>query len=147
MDEDVKKLKEEKCNKLIEIIKHGGEMNTPIPPPAPEKLMKKLTFEEAWDIAQKLEKFHTCRDCGHTGPADDFYQTKIHGVTGVCRKCVQRKRSKKFAENREAAANIGKHGVILDFSEYPDILETIKQHAIKNFRTVNNEILWRLVNG
>jgi hypothetical protein len=42
-------------------------------------------------------------------------------------------------------AHIGPMAVIIDFSEFPESYKRIEDEAKRNFRTLTNEILFRLV--
>ena len=123
MDEDVKKLKEEKCNKLIEIIKHGGDLS-----------------------AQKAQE-RTCERCGFTGPEQKFHKAGKSGFVNVCLSCVSKVRVHNRKMREDGKKILGYSDVILNFSEYLEFLETLQADAKRNFRTLENEILWRLVNG
>lgn len=125
------------CDMCWESDQH---MNTPIPPPPVER-----TPESTPTHAER-----TCRNCGHQGPDTDFYKTGSQGYTNVCKACAQKKRAETIS--RQAAAGVTpivklpESCVVLNFSEYPELLKTIRQAAKINFRTIDNEILFRIVN-
>jgi hypothetical protein len=108
----------------------------------PEKLTNDIT-----DVITKPPDIHTCRDCGHQGPADkDFNKMPHGGYSTVCRKCVAGKIGKTANKKRIAEKVDGGDCILLDFTEFPEILATLTSQAKENFRTINNEILFRLVN-
>lgn len=91
----------------------------------------------------------TCRNCGHSGPDPDFYKTGSQGYTNVCRKCAAEKRARTIQDQKAAGPTappqLPAHCVVLDFSEHPELLENLRQTAKMNFRTLSNEILFRVV--
>jgi hypothetical protein len=93
------------------------------------------------------EKTRTCHQCGHTGPEADFYRTGMHGVTSTCKKCVQSKRRQKWRERTDNAAKLWSEAcVVIDFASFEELYKEIRDAAKQNFRTLENEILYRLVN-
>ena len=78
----------------------------------------------------------TCRECGYHGPENDFYHSG-GSYCNVCRKCVRDKKAK----NRQGDK------IVLDFSGYQEIFDNLQSSAKENFRSLNNEILYRLVNS
>lgn len=99
--------------------------------------------------AQTVVYSRICRQCGHMGPDKDFHHTGMHGVTNVCKECVAIKRETTMQKNKKPSHVVVSYpagAIVLDFSEYPEIEEQLRVAAKTNFRTVNNEILYRLVN-
>lgn len=125
-------------------------------------LAKKQSYAECNNVIPKVTECNsvtpditlastqrTCRQCGHSGPDTDFHKTVMHGVTNVCKECVAIKREIAVQKNKKPAHTVVSYpagAVVLDFSEYPEIEEQVRAAAKINFRTVNNEILYRLVN-
>lgn len=98
-------------------------------------------FQANIDTKVNNEAMRTCTRCGWSGPEANFHIAGIFGYVNVCRKCVTQARQKNKVINRITH----QYSIVLDFSEYQDILESIKISAKKNFRTLQNEILFRLV--
>ena len=82
----------------------------------------------------------TCRICGHVGPQHEFHKAGPKTTT-ICSQCVTKKRQQRQAE----AALYQKNVIQIDFTDYPEIKTALENEAKKNFRTVVNEILFRLV--
>lgn len=106
------------------------DQNTPVPPPVPVDIS---LVESTPKHAER-----TCERCGYTGQEDKFHIAGYSGRVNVCRKCVWKSRQANVKAKKEST-------VILDFSEYPEILDKISAKAKQQFRTVQNEILFRLV--
>lgn len=81
------------------------------------------------------------------------------GTMGVCRECIQarstgRRRNgpQKMASpepapegpKRKRVKKAQNHKIILDFSQHTDILSKLREKAEKEFRTVENQILFYL---
>lgn len=91
-----------------------------------------------------LKDIRTCKKCGHTGLAGDFHKTAK--ITSVCKSCSNAAHkaalTKKIADSQQQDRFV----LRLDFSGFPEVLETLTADARRNFRTLPNEILYRLVN-
>lgn len=88
----------------------------------------------------------TCERCGYTGPEDKFHQAGNSGRINICRKCVALNRENNKKLRAQNTIMIGLQDVVLSFADFPEILETLTADAKRNFRTLQNEILFRLVN-
>lgn len=82
----------------------------------------------------------TCQKCGHIGHQEDFYKAG-NQITNICKQCVLQKRQQRLVENAIYQKNV----IQIDFTDYPEIKTALENEAKKNFRTVVNEILFRLV--
>lgn len=98
------------------------------------------------DELPQTEIIHrTCTRCGYVGPEKDFHVAGNSGFINVCRKCVSIERVKNKKLKAARTVELPDAAIILDFSEYPELLEKITADAKKSFRTVSNEILFRVV--
>jgi hypothetical protein len=123
------------------------QMNTPIPPPAPATLIVDTIPPGGKSEITEKPILRTCERCGWTGSEDDFHIAGQTGRINVCRKCIVVARQKNKANREAGLTELGPLAVVLDFSDYPELLETIQADARRNFRTLANEILYRVCNG
>lgn len=98
------------------------------------------------EVLPEKSILRTCERCGYAGPEDDFHIAGNTGRINVCRKCISIARVRNQKARAENTVQINIHNVILDFAEFPDLLETLTAEARKNFRTLQNEILYRVAN-
>lgn len=87
----------------------------------------------------------TCSRCSYSGPEQSFHKAGSHGFIDICLKCVAQKREKNRLLKEQGLVEIGPDAVVIDFAEYPEIKQAIEAAAKAEFRTVPNEILYRLV--
>jgi hypothetical protein len=105
----------------------------------------KKQIDQALAISDKTLT-RTCKRCNWTGPEESFHKAGASGYINVCRNCIVDKRRSNKEHRGNNFVNVGKQAVIIDFSNYPEIQESLIESARKNFRTVENEILFRVVN-
>jgi hypothetical protein len=105
----------------------------------PEIVEENVTENMTAALSEKpvQDAISTCKKCGYAGPDIDFHKGGMHGVTNVCLKCVK---------IRMQTTALPDTSICVDFSDYPHIRDQIEIAAKTNFRTVTNEILFRLVN-
>lgn len=115
--------------------------------------------DSCWNVAQKQispgwkieieEKpiLHTCRRCGQEKLEPEMFRTQ-QGITSVCKKCAMTKRAETIRQQQIINATVHKlppQAVLIYFTAYPEILEALEADAKRNFRTLQNEIMFRLV--
>lgn len=94
---------------------------------------------------EEKPRLRTCTRCGYTGPEKHFHKAGVNGFIDVCRKCIVKKRVANKKDLEKNTVHLGPQDIVLSFVDYPEILDDLTSAAKKNFRTLANEILFRLV--
>lgn len=128
--------------KSYQKLKQGKNMTVTADHVAEQRNMVVDIPEGLNELARPIPKTRTCTRCGWTGPEKSFHMAGSNGHINICRMCVSKRRQQAAAK----LVTLPDHGVIVDFAEYPELLETLRQTAKANFRTLENEILFRVVN-
>lgn len=87
-----------------------------------------------------------CSRCGKTKPIDDFgkHKKSIDGHRRICNACRGVEEPQAEDPRMDEPLPNRSHIMVLDFSDYPDILESIKGVAKNNIRTPEQQAIYML---
>jgi hypothetical protein len=137
MDRDIEKLKQI----------HGKQIAELPQVISPKKSKRLERLDKLIEVVKEHHLGHrTCERCGWTGPEKNFHMAGLTGHVNICRRCVAKKRAENKAKGKEQSI-VDPLTVVLDFSTFPWILESLQVAATANYRTVQNEIFFRVVSN